>query len=75
MAKAGGRMSPRMPVYYKFRSLQVPYRASDRRPILKHTPVSVYALTDVTFHGMTTTHAHKVNPDFRGYFYNLEVVA
>lgn len=68
-------MSPRMPVYYGFRSYSPPYRRSRRRPALKHTPALVYAKTDVTFHRLTTIEVHNVHSDFRGYFYNLEVVA
>ena len=68
-------MSPRMPVYYGFRSYSPPYRRSRRRPALKQTPMKVYAKTNVTFFGLTTVEEHKMNPDFRGYFYNLEVVA
>ena len=68
-------MSPRMPVYYGFRSYSPPYRRSRRRPALKYTPVKVYAKTNVTFFGLTTVEEHNVHSNFMGYFHNLEVVA
>ncbi len=63
-------MSPRMPVYRRFRGQKLHPRPSRRKPALKYTPVMVYALRDTSEY---RSEVEVVNPGWMGMFYTTSV--